>query len=558
MISASLISDKRASITDQIWIVVVASLLYFPFLGGLNLFDWDEINFAEMAREMLVLKDYLHLHINFQPFYEKPPLFIWMQALSMKIFGVNEYAARFPNAVCGLVTHLVVYHIGCKIYHRRIGLLWTSIYAGTILPHWYFKSGIIDPWFNLFIFLGIYFLIRYYWHSQLILQTKTTNAFYYLCWASLFTGLGILTKGPVAFLITGIVLAVYWVYVRFKFYISPWVFILYTFGALAVVGIWLVVEVSNNGWLFIREFLIRNYELFSTPDAGHKGFVGYHFIVFLLGAFPASVFALRAMGKLHLEQAHEKNFKIWMVILFWVVILLFSAVQSKIIHYSSLTYLPLTFLAALTIEQMITHHISFQKWMSWSLLFLGLLLSVVVIAVPFVGKSTGQIIPYIQDVFSQENLKANVFWSGWESFVGIILLACCLWGIWLLKKQKFEMGISVLFGGTALAVQLVMYVYLNNIEGYTQRTAIDFFKKMKGKDCYILNLGYRSYAQLFYFEKPQPTNPMASEQEWLMTGSTDKPVYIITKINELEEVKTSVPDAVEFERKNGFVFLKRR
>ncbi|MCW3122316.1 MAG: glycosyl transferase family 39, partial [Flavipsychrobacter sp.] len=79
-------------------IVLIGCLLFFPFLGQVHLFDWDEINFAECAREMIVSKDYLRAQIDFMPFWEKPPFFIWMQVLAMKMFGVGEYAARFPNA----------------------------------------------------------------------------------------------------------------------------------------------------------------------------------------------------------------------------------------------------------------------------------------------------------------------------------------------------------------------------------------------------------------------------------------------------------------------------
>ena len=81
-------------------IILFGLLFYVPFLGGVHLFDWDEINFAESAREMIISGNYLNVQINFQPFWEKPPLFIWIQVLSMKIFGINEFAARFPNALC--------------------------------------------------------------------------------------------------------------------------------------------------------------------------------------------------------------------------------------------------------------------------------------------------------------------------------------------------------------------------------------------------------------------------------------------------------------------------
>ena len=58
-----------------ILIAAIAALLFVPFLGGVHLFDWDEINFAEISREMIVSGDYLRPQIGFQPFYEKPPLF---------------------------------------------------------------------------------------------------------------------------------------------------------------------------------------------------------------------------------------------------------------------------------------------------------------------------------------------------------------------------------------------------------------------------------------------------------------------------------------------------
>ncbi len=60
-----------------------------PFLGGVHLFDWDEINFAEGAREMIVLKNYLRVHINYEPFWEKPPFFFWLQAASMNLLGIG-------------------------------------------------------------------------------------------------------------------------------------------------------------------------------------------------------------------------------------------------------------------------------------------------------------------------------------------------------------------------------------------------------------------------------------------------------------------------------------
>src|SRR5205823_3464404 len=135
----------------ELIIVIGALLLFVPFLGTTHLFDWDEINFAEASREMLVTKNYAIPQIGFEPFWENPPLFFWLQVLCMKIFGVNEFASRLPNAVCGVLTLLLLYRFGKKLVNEQFGWMWVLIYAGSLLPQLYFKSGIIDPWFNLFI-----------------------------------------------------------------------------------------------------------------------------------------------------------------------------------------------------------------------------------------------------------------------------------------------------------------------------------------------------------------------------------------------------------------------
>jgi 4-amino-4-deoxy-L-arabinose transferase-like glycosyltransferase len=109
---------------SPIAVALLAAILFIPFLGQVHLFDWDEVNFAESAREMLVTGDYFRVQINYLPFWEKPPLFFWLQAASMSIFGINEFAARFPNAVCGILTLSLLFYIGKRTFSSRFAWLW--------------------------------------------------------------------------------------------------------------------------------------------------------------------------------------------------------------------------------------------------------------------------------------------------------------------------------------------------------------------------------------------------------------------------------------------------
>lgn len=192
---------KFLKLPSFIYLIVLPALLFIPFLGNVHLFDWDEINFAEISREMVLTGNYSEPQINFQTFTEKPPLFFWLQAAAMNIFGINEFSARLPNALLGILAICVLYAIGKKLKNKFFGFLWALVYAGTILPHLYFKSGIIDPWFNFFIFLSLYGLI-----TAEVNKKENKNFLPWLISGGVFLGLAILTKGPAALLIAGLAL----------------------------------------------------------------------------------------------------------------------------------------------------------------------------------------------------------------------------------------------------------------------------------------------------------------------------------------------------------------
>jgi hypothetical protein len=111
------------------------------------------------------------------------------KAPAMKIFGVTEFAARFPNAICGIITLMVVFICGSKIYDRKFGVLWALAFGGSLFPNMYFKSGIIDPWFNLFTFLSLFNFILYHWaRNGFDKDGLKKNPLYYVVWSGIFMG----------------------------------------------------------------------------------------------------------------------------------------------------------------------------------------------------------------------------------------------------------------------------------------------------------------------------------------------------------------------------------
>ncbi|MCU0434318.1 MAG: glycosyltransferase family 39 protein [Bacteroidia bacterium] len=561
-------------------IIALSLVLVVPSLGHSQLFDWDEINFAECAREMMVTGDYTKVQINFLPFWEKPPLFIWMQVLSMKAFGVNEFAARLPNAIGGIITLLVLWNIGRRHFDKRFAALWVLVYAGSLLPQFYFHSGIIDPWFNLFIFLSIYQFLEYTSRFTEAAQLKFWNRNIIL--SALFMGLAVLTKGPVALLVFGLCFVVYRIVNRRR--IMSWLhFGLYAGITALVAGSWFAMLAVRGGGHLVLEFILYQIRLFSTEDAGHGGNFFYHWIVLLVGCFPAAGFAVQAMFKRAADTPYERHQLRWMRIMFWVVLLLFSVVKTKIVHYSSLCYFPLTWLATYSIYKLMAGQFTLRRWVLALVAVPGILLGVALAVLPFIDRFKASLLESgsVRDEFAAANLQADGGWLGVEFLAGVLLLVCLLVALWIMRR-RMETAVKLLFGSTLLVTAAAAALIAPRVEKYSQDAAVQFWKSKAGQNVYVETYGYKSFAPYFYAQTrpvvknnprytawrknvttPLPAGKSRSEfetelqREWMLKGDIDRPAFFVCKNTREKELISYYPWLIKLYSQNGFVFWMR-
>ncbi|MFN6946238.1 MAG: ArnT family glycosyltransferase [Cytophagaceae bacterium] len=536
-------------------ILLLAGIFFIPFLGNVHLFDWDEVNFAESAREMIVTGNYSRVQINFTPFWEKPPLFFWMQTTCMHIFGINEFSARLPNAIGGIVTLLLLFFLGRKFFNIRFGIFWALAYAGSFLPHFYFKSGIIDPWFNLFIFLSILFLV--------ILTSLSVNFYFqrlqFAFLSGLSIGLAILTKGPAALVILLLSIGVYMIVNRTWRLFSIRETLIFFASALVINFLWFAVETFQHGPWFLKEFIVYQIRLFRTEDAGHGGPFFYHFIVLLIGCFPASVFALKSFRKFYSDNPLQNNFRVWMTISFFVVLILFSILRTKTVHYSSFTYFPISFLAAYTLNKARLKRVHFRSLVPGLILVIGSVISIILVAFPLLMKNIDSILDQyghlIEDDFALATLEANLYWSGTEIWIGIFYFIIILLVFINFHKQVLTWSL-VLFSATIIVIQAGIYTFIPRVEEFVQGANIEFFKSVAEANAYVDVYGYKSYAHLFYGKRMPEELPQAADKHYLLHGDINRPVYISTKIH-LKRDLADHPDFTELFSKNGFVFYRR-
>ncbi len=541
---------NKKQILFQIIVALVAALLFISFIGKVHLFDWDELNFAESAREMILTGDYLTLRIRFEPFWEKPPLFIWLQVLSMKTFGINEFATRFPNTLCGIMTLLVLFNLGKRLYDSKFAFLWTLAYAGSLLPFLYFKSGIIDPWFNLFTFLGII-----YWVFAIDTAVLYKKYLYSLL-SALFLGLAIMTKGPVSILVFGLLALTLVLLNGFRIGLNWKQLLLFVLCLIFTGGFWFILQVFSGNFDIIRDFIVYQIHLFKTKDAGHGGFPFYHFIIVLLGVFPASVFAIQGHRYKGIRD-QKKLVHTSMIVLLWIVLMLFSVVKTKIVHYSSLTYFPVTYLAAYAGYNIINRTFKYHIWQKILIGIIGSVYSVIIIILPWLYANRNFLIEsgLISDSFVVGNLQAETGWSPFISLIGFGLITGMILSFILSKKNK-TVSLMTLYISTLIFVCMSVLFITKGAEKISQYAAIEFIKDKSQKDVYIQTF-YKSYAVLFYGQQKQPANTRIFDKEWLLNGNIDKDAYFIQRINKKEEVIDRYPELTLLYEKNGYVFFLR-
>ncbi|MEM0997134.1 MAG: glycosyltransferase family 39 protein [Bacteroidota bacterium] len=556
-------------VRELLLLVGVGLISFLPFLGAAPLFDWDEINFAESAREMIVSGNYFQVQIDFAPFWEKPPLFIWLQVICMKLLGINEFAARLPNAIIGVFTLVMLFIEGTRMRDKRFGWLVTGFFFATILPFAYFKSGIIDPTFNFFIFLGIMQIIRHE-KSRAAGENRWPRAPH---WAGFWIGIATLTKGPVALLVTLLV------YLSYKLIwdrrgIAWGAMLRFAAVFLLVIVTWFggIILLTADGLETVGKFIVYQAELFSQDVAGHARPFYYHPLVFTFGCFPMAAFAYRGMG-LRASTAGERLDKRFMLAWFWVVMVLFSIVTTKIVHYSSLLYFPGAFLAARYFAAMLDGKRK-ATWDIYALYGFGMLVfGLLMGSLPWIIAqlqsglaTTGNHPPTDPNNLGYfwGAINADVTWTGWEALPGYLFFLVLAVNLYYLVQRRYRTWLLVQVVALPIYLNAVNVLVLPRIADHTQNTAVNFFREKADEDVYLMVDGYKTYAHFFYGRRqpfPHPEIPVAERGAWLARGPIDKPVYLVTKTlrGDIEGFSELwFPEFVQIGREGGFDFYLRK
>ncbi|MFA4016655.1 MAG: hypothetical protein RUDDFDWM_001765 [Candidatus Fervidibacterota bacterium] len=281
-------------------ILLVSLLLCFYNLGSMPLFDQDEPRYASAARTMIETKNYVVPYFNGQPRYQKPVLIYWLMCASFKLFGINEFAARFPSALSVVLLVLITF-IFAKRYLSPFGAVVAALSLATSFGV-VASAHVATTDALLHLLIGSAFMS--FFHAECLTASEhacaptkmgrvSSSLFFYLL-AYALSGFAILTKGPIGFILPALGICSYWMLTRQFVSGLKRSHILAGFVMLTLINLpWWTLASLQTGGEFLRVFFLReNIQRFASVK--HAQPIWYFIPVLFVFFFPWSAFIPQA------------------------------------------------------------------------------------------------------------------------------------------------------------------------------------------------------------------------------------------------------------------------
>ena len=335
-----------------------AALLYLPGLGRPALWEPDEGRYAEIAREMVVSGDYVTPRDDFELYFEKPPLVYWAEAAAIHVFGVNEFAVRFPAALFSIGQVVVTAALAEVMLDASAGFFAALVLALSPLFFGFARFATLDPALSFFLIaaLGAFYV------AALDDSFSRPSSRKWMLISAAMLALGTLAKGPIALLLGGGIALAWMAIERRLRQIAEMPLVSCLVIYAAIVMPWFVLaEARNPG--FMRFFLIHEH-LERYVTSSEHGWGPWFFIPIVIGGMwpwifftPLGSSAIRADDVLREsapDQLDHRTTARFLGIWFVVVFVFFSIPRSKLGSYILPALPPLAIVAGYGLARMRT------------------------------------------------------------------------------------------------------------------------------------------------------------------------------------------------------------
>ena len=527
-------------------------------MGRLGLTDRDEGSNAEAAREMLETGDWISPTLNYEPRFAKPAFVYWLISGSYTLFGINEFAARFPSAFSGLCVLLLQY----AFVYRWLGapLAWLS--SIMLLLNMEFlainRMVITDPELVIFTTLAGYS----FWHALHV--SKKPNSWWFLAFY-LSLGFGMLVKGPVGIIIPLVGVIPYLILSRQgKIFWHKGFPLLGTVLVFLLAAPWYLAMFQMHGEAYWAAAQANTTGRFMSPMEGHGGTLFFYIPILLLGFFPWSAFlpsvlyqALKKWKAYWNERgfdSQEQNLEFFLGL--WVVGLLifFTLSATRLPHY----IYPLFPASAILVARWWKRFQEQRNASDWKiprrfLLGIGYLLGIALILAPAVFQQ------FIKQIASEFPAAVHVEFGWLPTIMGLVIVVGTMGVRHCLEsetKRSWAVGIAagmmIVFGVFLVKGALPVY-HMYFIEPPQQLAAIAGYNLQK--DDRLLQVGRKRPSLSFYAKRKVHFLGIHDEREWQehIAASGRKMVILQTPLR--RDIPEEVSDWTVVLEHGGFSLL---
>lgn len=497
----------------------IALLLLFSYaafwfgIGKLGFIDPDEPFYALTAREMVESGDWLTPQIFGEPQFEKPIFYYWLAAGSFALFGESEFTGRLPTSLAGTVLALLTYWIGRRLFNARVGLI-AGLYMATGIEMVVMgRLMLTDIPLTIFVSASLYC----YWLALTNPEKRDRFIFWHMVW----TGMAVLTKGPIGSLVPLMSTVSYSIFTRQPLLMRGRGFWSGVVAYLIIVVPWYTFMFVKHGYPFFHEFFYRdNWLRFLVAEHPANNHVWYYPGVILLGSIPWLPGAILATGDLF-TKVREDRPRLFIKCWFLANFIFLTAAASKLPSYGYYLFVPVALMIGWSIDRVMTQGFrsSVEKGFAVGAM---LLQTVAALVAPLV----------IRKVMPEAAVFSPTIW-----FLAAILVV----GSILMLMQRYKLWLAVSsFAGVAF-IGFATVVQLEQVERFASTKPIALKMLALQKEGEPL-LGNKFSVRGIHYYTRQPVKVIANNSQpfWAAHNA----LSVVSGRKELENMLREVPSAL--------------
>ncbi len=327
---------------DVILVALVTGIIFVMSLGGRPYSAPSESRYVEIGREMNESGDYVTPRLNYVKYFEKPPLFYWMQSANTALFGTGFFVSRLPTVLFSVALCLITYWLGLTLYDRRTALFSALAFSTAALPFVLSRIVLLDVPVSAFM-AGT--LTAFLYALKTPASKKREIAIYAMY---VFAACAVLTKGLIGIVLPGMVVASWllctgnWKVLRELHLIKG------SLLFLLIAAPWHVLVAMRNPEFLQFYFVHEHFQRYLTKVHGRYQPPWYFLPIVAGGLFPWVMFIAQAakqnLGGMWKHRQLSHGTPLFLALWIGIIFLFFSLSDSKLAPYILPIFPPLSVL----------------------------------------------------------------------------------------------------------------------------------------------------------------------------------------------------------------------